>query len=132
RRTALVLGSALLCSVGPVWAQVSTEVSVEQVVEAALANNPELRAVRAEIDAASARVRQAGLRPNPMLELGGQKALGPDNNLNVGLTLPLDLNGRQPGRVGVAQRELEMKRAQVADRERRLAADVRLTAGDLP
>jgi outer membrane protein TolC len=33
--------------------------------------------------------------------------------------------------VGVAQRELEMKRAQVAERERRLAADVRLKAGEL-
>ena len=49
-----------------------------------------------------------------MLELGGQKALSPDNNLSVGVTLPLDLNGRKDGRVGVAERELEMRRAQVA------------------
>ena len=44
-----------------------------------------------------------------MLELGGQKALSPDNNLMVGVTLPLDLNGRKEGRVGVAEREVELK-----------------------
>ncbi len=105
--------------------------TVDEVVARALADNPDLRAVRAEVDAAVGRVKQAGLRPNPMLELGGQKAISPDNNLNIGVTLPLDLNGRVDGRVGVAQRELEMKRAQVAERERRLAADVRLKAGEL-
>jgi cobalt-zinc-cadmium efflux system outer membrane protein len=83
-------------------------------VARALADNPDLRAVHADVDAAVGRLRQAGLRPNPMLELGGQKAISPDSNLNIGVTLPLDLNGRVDGRVGVAQRELEMKRAQVA------------------
>ena len=105
--------------------------SVDEVVARALADNPELRAARAEVDAAGGRLRQAGLRPNPMLELGGQKAISPDSNLSVGLTLPLDLNGRVDGRVGVATREVEMKRALVAERERRLVADVRLKAGEL-
>ncbi len=97
----------------------------------ALAENAELRAARAEIDAAAARVRQAALRPNPMLDLGGQKALGPDNNVSIGVTVPLDLNGRKDGRVGVAERELELRRAQLADRERRLRADVRTKAGEV-
>jgi outer membrane protein TolC len=103
--------------------------TVDDVVARALADNPDLRAARAEVDAAVGRVRQAGLRPNPMLEVGGQKAISPDNNFSIGVTLPLDLNGRVDGRVGVAQRELELKRAQVAERERRLAAEVRLKAG---
>jgi outer membrane protein, heavy metal efflux system len=96
-----------------------------------MANNPELRAARAELEAAAARVQQAGLRPNPILELGGQKAISPDNNLSVGLTVPLDLNGRKDGRVGVAQREVEVRRAQIAERERRLRADVQMKAGDV-
>src|SRR5438128_693934 len=98
----------MLATPAVVDAQGGGETTIEELVARALADNPDLRAARAEIDAATARVRQAALRPNPMLDLGGQKALGPDNNLNVGLTVPLDLNGRQPGRVGVAQRELEM------------------------
>src|SRR5262249_38702149 len=77
------------------------------------------------------RLRQAGLRPNPMLDLGGQKAISPDNNLTVGVTVPLDLNGRKQGRVGVAERDVGIKRAQVRDRERRLRAEVRMKAGEL-
>jgi cobalt-zinc-cadmium efflux system outer membrane protein len=110
----------------------SGQLTVEEAVARALADNPELRALRTEIEAARGRLRQAGLRPNPMLELGGQKNVtGPDNNVNIGLSLPLDLNGRKEGRVGVAEREIEMKQAQVSDRERRLAAEVRMKAGEL-
>jgi outer membrane protein, heavy metal efflux system len=106
--------------------------TVDQVVERAVADNPELRAMRTEVDAARGRLRQAALRPNPMLELGGQQNVaGPDNNVNVGLSIPLDLNGRKAGRVGVAEREVDMKQAQVSDRERRLSAEVRLKASEL-
>jgi cobalt-zinc-cadmium efflux system outer membrane protein len=66
-----------------------------------------------------------------MLELGGQKALGTDNNVMVGLSIPLDLNRRKEGRVGVAEREVEMKQFQVTDRERRLRAEVRMKAADV-
>src|SRR2546425_1046182 len=107
------------------------EMTVDELVARALADNPELRAARREIDAALGRLRQAGLRPNPMLELGGQKALSPDNNLTAMLTFPLDLNGRKEGRVAVAERELAMKRAQVGDRERRLRGEVRMKAGEV-
>lgn len=116
---------------GVVHAQTGGELAIDELVARAITDSPDLRAARAEIDAAVGRLRQAGLRPNPMLELGGQKALSPDNNLTVGVTLPLDLNGRKEGRVGVAERDLEMKQAQVRDRERRLAADVRMKAGEL-
>ena len=106
-------------------------VTVEDVVAQALAEHPEVLAMRAEVDAAAGRLRQAGLRPNPMLDLGYQKAFGPDNNAMVGVTLPLDLNGRKEGRVGVAQREIEVRRAQIADRERKLRAEIRMKAGDV-
>jgi cobalt-zinc-cadmium efflux system outer membrane protein len=45
--------------------------------------------------------------------------------------LPLDLGGRNAGRVGVAERALEMKRAQILDRARRLRAEVQMKAGAL-
>jgi len=107
-------------------------VTVDELVTRALADNLELRAARAEIDAARGRLRQAGLRPNPMLELAGQQNVaGPDNNVMVGVTVPLDLNGRKEGRVAVAEHELELKRAQIGDRERRLRAEVRLKAGEV-
>ena len=105
---------------------------MDDLVTRALADNPELHATQAEVDAAHGRLQQAGLRPNPMLDLGVQKNVaGPDNNLTASLTVPLDLGGRKAGRVGVAAGELETKRTQVADRARRLRADVRLKAGEL-
>ena len=108
------------------------EVTVDDLVARALRENPELQAGRAEVEAAQGRLQQAGLRPNPMLDLGAQQNVaGPDNNLTVSVTLPLDLNGRQAGRVGVAEQALEMKHAQVAERKRRLRAEVRLQAGEL-
>ena len=107
------------------------QLTIDEVVARALADNPEFRAARADVDAAVGRLRQAGLRPNPELDLGGQKALSPDNNLTVAVRLPLDLNDRRGGRVAVAEQDLEVKRRQLADRERRLRADVRMKAGEL-
>ena len=95
------------------------EVTVDDLVARALADNPELHATQAEVDAAHGRLQQAGLRPNPMLDLGVQKnPVSTDNNLTASVVVPLDLNGRKAGRVGVATGELEMKRVQVADRAR--------------
>jgi outer membrane protein, heavy metal efflux system len=132
----LVVGMVLLLPGPPVSvaqpAAGSGEMTVDELVDQALRQNAELAAVRAEVDAAVGRLRQAGLRPNPMLDLAGQQNVsGPDNNVSVGLVVPLDLNGRKDGRVGVADRELAMKRAQLGDRERRLRADVRMRAGEV-
>src|SRR5437867_2271398 len=90
---ALILAAAAL--VGRGHAQPTSpgsDVTVDELAARALAENPDIRAAQADVDAAKGRLVQAGLRPNPMLELGGQKALSPDNNLMIGVTLPLDLN----------------------------------------
>ena len=136
RRTLSVLGVAgpVLLAAAVATAQppaMPLELTVDELVARAVADNPDLRAARADVEAAAGRLRQAGLRPNPTLDLNGQKALGPDNNVMIGLSVPLDLNGRKEGRVGVAERELEMKRAGVQERQRRLAGDLRLKAGEL-
>jgi cobalt-zinc-cadmium efflux system outer membrane protein len=138
------LGTAILClvllgwvSAPTVWAQAVAqgavgELTVDDLVARALADNLELRAARTGVDAAQGRVRQAGLRPNPMLDLGFQQSVtGPDNNLTVMATLPLDLGGRKAGRVGVAARGLDVQQAQVRERERQLQAEVRLKAGEV-
>jgi cobalt-zinc-cadmium efflux system outer membrane protein len=133
-RRAAVLSVMLVSGalVDPAWGQPPAhELTVQELVTEALRSHPELQAARLEIDAAAARIQQAGLRPNPMLELGGQKALTPDNTISVGVKLPLDLNGRKEGRVGVAEREHDVRRAQLAERERRLRAEIRMKAGEV-
>jgi cobalt-zinc-cadmium efflux system outer membrane protein len=129
----VVLGGALVAFGVPLAAAQLpvTATTVDDLIARALERHPDIEAARFEVDAAAGRVRQAGLRPNPTLDLGGQRALGPDNNVMVGLTVPLDLNGRKAGRVGVAERELELRRAQLADRERRLRAEIRMKAGEV-
>ena len=131
--TVLVNAALMLTLVNPsAFAQMpGAEVTVDELIARALAGHPDLAATRLEADAASARVQQAGLRPNPMLDVGGQKALGPDNNLTVGVTVPLDLNGRKEGRIGVAERELDVRRAQLGERERRLRAEIRMKAAEV-
>jgi cobalt-zinc-cadmium efflux system outer membrane protein len=106
--------------------------TIDELVARALTDNLDLQAARAELEAARGRLLQAGLRPNPMLDLGAQQSVtGPDNNLNVGVTLPLDLNRRKAGRIGVAEREIEQKEAQVLNRAREIEAGVRMKAGEV-
>jgi outer membrane protein, heavy metal efflux system len=112
-------------------AQTAADLTVDALIQRALDRHPDLDAAKLDVEAAQGRVRQAGLRPNPMLDLSGQQSLGSDNNIMVGITLPLDLNGRKEGRVGVAERELDMKRAQLAERERKLRGDLRLKAAEV-
>jgi cobalt-zinc-cadmium efflux system outer membrane protein len=118
----------------PVGAQGSPggQLTVDALVSQGLAENPELRGARSEIEAARGRLVQAGFRPNPMLDLSASRNVtGPDNVQMIGLTWPLDLGGRKDARVTVAEREVAAKQAEVADRERRLAAEIRMKAGDV-
>jgi cobalt-zinc-cadmium efflux system outer membrane protein len=104
--------------------------TADEAVAYALEHNGELAAARKEVDSSRALVKQAGLRANPTLDVGGFKAVNAgDNSVMVSGSLPLELGGRRPARILVAQREVETREAMVADRERMLAADVRAKFG---
>jgi outer membrane protein, heavy metal efflux system len=104
--------------------------TAEQAVAYALSHNADLMAVRKEVEATRALVKQAALRANPMIDLERKQQLnGSDDETVVGGTLPLELGGRRSARVAVAQRELEMKERVLADRERLLAAEVKMKFG---
>lgn len=126
-----------LLSLGAFWlgvaqAQSPAAFTVDDLVARGLAENPDLRAARTEVQAAKGRLLQAGFRPNPMLDLSGSRSVtGPDNSQTLGISWPLDLGGRRDARVAVAARELATKEVQVADRGRRLAAEIRMKAGEL-
>jgi len=105
--------------------------SVEDLVDAALAREPGMQALRRQVDAARGRARQAALRPNPTLTLSRNEEIGgTDNNTLVGFAWPLDLS-RKSARVATAERETEVARAEILDLERLLAADVRRGAGEV-
>jgi len=99
------------------------------LVRRALSSNAELAAVRLEIDRGRARLRQAGLRPNPSVDFEQQNGVfnSPgERSTSVGFSLPLELAGQRGRRIDLARAELEAAEAEVADRERRLAGEVRL------
>lgn len=105
--------------------------TVDTVVARALDYNGEVQAMRKEVEAAGALVKQAGLRPNPKLNAGGTRQIGgPDNTQMAEVMLPLELGGRRRARIAVAQREQEAREFELANRERLLAADVRLKFGE--
>lgn len=109
----------------------SAGMTADEAVARALGANGELLALRKEVEAARALVRQAGARANPRVDASGAKAVNmPDNQIMVEGMLPLELGGRRAARVRVAEREVELREAAVAERERAVAADVRAKFGE--
>jgi cobalt-zinc-cadmium efflux system outer membrane protein len=100
------------------------------LVRRALASNGELNATRINIERARARLRQAGLRPNPTLDFeqttGRFTGATGETERSIGVALPIELGGKRRRRIELAQAELEASEAEVADRERTLAAEVRV------
>jgi cobalt-zinc-cadmium efflux system outer membrane protein len=104
---------------------------LDRAIARALEHEPSVRAVRADVDAARGMRIQAGLRPNPTISFSQlEEPAGMDNQTRVEVVWPLDLF-RKTGRVRVAEREIEVTKYDVADRERQLAADVRAKYGEV-
>jgi cobalt-zinc-cadmium efflux system outer membrane protein len=105
--------------------------TADDLVTYALSHNLELQAARKEIDAAKAMVKQARLRANPKVDIGAsQNVTGTDHTIDVGGVLPLELGGRRPARITVAEREVEVREREFANRERLLASEVRMKFGE--
>ena len=87
-----------------------------------------MAAARIDIDRARARLRQAGVRPNPTLDFeqktGRLTGSAGERETSIGVSLPLEVAGQRRRRIDLAQAELEATEAEVADRERRLAGEV--------
>ena len=103
-----------------------------EAVTYALAHNGELNAARKEIDVFRAMVKQARLRANPKLDIEGARQIPPgkDNSLMATAMLPLELGGRRSSRIAVAEREVEVRELEVANRERLLVGEVCMKFGE--
>ena len=105
--------------------------TADELVAYALSHNLELQAARNEIDATKAMVKQARLRANPKVDIGvSQNVTGTDHTIDVGGMLPLELGGRRPARITVAEREVEVREHEFVNRERLLAGEVRMKFGE--
>ncbi len=135
-RGALLLVPGILCLLtsAPVWAE-TQKLALPHVVEFSLQNNGSLKSFREEKGIRDAGKTRAGLLPNPILELeGGTGALtgsSAENNLSLGVSQEFFLAGKREKRLAVAERELEMYRWQLADRERVLREEVKVAFYDV-
>lgn len=126
-----VLSSDKTDSTMPLYLDSQNGMTADAAVAYALTHNGELQALRKEVEAARALVKQAGLRPNPQLEANGTRQIGgADNSVMVQGMLPLELGGRRGARINVAQAELEIRELALANQERLLAAEVRSKFGE--
>lgn len=100
---------------------------LDAALERALANNRELAAARVRVEEAKARLQQAGLWPNPELEVGGRfdKAFANEgeHGFATGVNQPFSVSGRISAQKGVAHVDIERTLAEVAELERRVVGE---------
>jgi cobalt-zinc-cadmium efflux system outer membrane protein len=135
---------ATLLAAAPVWGQAfdtmslgqrfvdpANGLSLEQVIERALQQEPSLRSARSEIDVARSMRTQASLRRNPSISFDQRTELGgTDRQTMVSFEWPLALF-RRDARVAVADRDVAAAELAARDRGRLVAAEARGRYGDL-
>jgi len=100
--------------------------SAKQFIERVIQANPRLEIARAQVDAATARERAAGLWDNPALAYDREEVFLsgrglPENFLSI--ELPLELSGRRSLRVDSAARGVEAAEAEATATRQALLAD---------
>jgi len=108
---------------------VAAGVTAADLVRRALVANAELAASRQDVGLARARRIQAGLMPNPSAEAelttGRWTTSAGERERSIGVSIPIELGGKRGKRIDLTEANIAAAEAEVADRERRLATDVR-------
>ena len=135
RRTSLLaicLGASGLLGQAP---QGGPTPSVNQLIEQAFENNREILAARQRVEEAKGLLRQAGVRPVPTVEAnaGTGRPLGTqgEEEYTVGYFQPIETGGKRSKRVAVAEKGLELAEAELAERSRQIAYEIKLRYVDL-
>ncbi|MEI6846706.1 MAG: TolC family protein [Chlorobiaceae bacterium] len=129
-REALLLVTGMVCVLSSVsaWAGEQT-LSLPKVIEYSLQHNGDLQSFRAEQGLFEAGKVKAGLLPNPTIDLeagtGALTGSSTESTLSVGISQELLLGGKRSKRLAVAERELDLYRYQLADRERLIREEVK-------
>ena len=103
-------------------------VGLAQLVQTALARNADLLATRQRVAEAQGLLRQAGFRPNPVLETeyttGSPTGSSGEREFSIGYAHTVELSGKRARRVDLGRSGLDLARLEVADRERTLRAEL--------
>ena len=106
----------------------TTVIGPGDLIRRAFDANRDLAAARLDLERGRSRLRQAGLRPNPTVDVEhttGRLAGSPDEReIGVGLALPVEVGGRRQRRIDMATAELAVIEAEIANRERELTRQI--------
>jgi len=109
--------------------QVTAGVSFDQLAQTAMVQNKSLQAAREQLRQAEGRLKQAQLRPNPTLDASRTTDVlfANEGETGFGITLsqPFELGGKRGKRMQVAEAEVELAKAAIADTERQLMGQLR-------
>lgn len=105
--------AALLVLNAPATAQDSERIALDSAISMALQHNSQVTTARREVDAASARVLQAGRIPNPELEFRWGEApsfgaLGDAGEFDISFTQEIEFPTKRGSRIGIAEQEMRI------------------------
>lgn len=102
--------------------------ALDQLVQMALTRNADLLATRQRTVEAQGLLRQAGFRPNPVLETefssGSPTGSPGEREFSIGYAHTFELGGKRARRVDLGQTGVDLARLEVTDRERTLRAEL--------
>lgn len=103
-------------------------VDLDQLVQFALTRNADLTATRQRTLEAQGLLRQAGFRPNPVVETevtsGAATGSEGEREFSIGYAHTFELGGKRSKRVEVAESGVDIARLEILDRERTLRAEL--------
>ena len=127
RRLTLVIACGVLLSIFGLSAN-AAGVTLDTAIDTAITGNKDLQAVRYAIDQARARLLQAGLLPNPRLELAKRDDRIFRNEgeytASIGVSQQFPVTGRIARQRDVARVDVALALAEIGQAELKLASDV--------
>ena len=127
KKALLVVGlSCMFSSVGTSFAAVSSSqtLTIDQALETAFANNPDLAAAQWEIGITQGDRQQAGLIPNPELSWEAEDTRRNSRTTTVMINQPIELGGKRGARIDVASRAQDAAGIELERKRNVLRADV--------
>ena len=120
----VVSTAGLLLLAGPGFAAGSSTLTLDQALQSAFADNPELAAAQWEIGIAEGDRQQAGLIPNPEVSWEAEDTRRDSRTTTVMLSQPIELGGKRGARIDVASRAQDAAGIELERRRNTLRADV--------
>lgn len=128
----IVFPVAMLCLATASHAQGPQRGVFDDLVKGAIDRNRDILAARERIREAQGLLRQAGVRPNPTLEVEGGtgRPLGTrgEEEYSAGYFYPVERGGKRSKRLHVAELSIVLAQAEVDERARQLAYDIKAKA----